>query len=152
MFWIFWPPLPLSLSQISWFCFLCLLFGDHLPQPTADVIYGSPQGPLFLRPATLYKFALLSACMNGKSAARAQPWPRLVLLYVWRSGRSAKFSSVLNSRPMLNIWWGPSTYSRDCLKRSSAAVVPRWELRSDQFYFFRSISKWIRGILGSWDG
>ena len=37
-FQIFWPPLPLSLSQISWFrSSICLLFGDP-PSPIADVI------------------------------------------------------------------------------------------------------------------
>ena len=35
------PSSPLSLSQISWFCSFCLLFGDPT-HCTVDVIHGSP--------------------------------------------------------------------------------------------------------------
>ena len=38
-FLIFEPPPPSSCTDISWFCFFCLLFGDPSPLPSVDVIY-----------------------------------------------------------------------------------------------------------------
>ena len=44
---------PLSMSQISRFFSFRLLFGDPLPPPTADVIYGSPLSALVDHPKTI---------------------------------------------------------------------------------------------------
>ena len=44
IFGFFDPLLPLSLSQISWFCSFCMFIGDPLPPPNADVINGSHSG------------------------------------------------------------------------------------------------------------
>ena len=37
------PPIPLSLSQISWLCSFRLLFGTPCPPPASDVLYESPK-------------------------------------------------------------------------------------------------------------
>ena len=60
IFRIFWPLPPLSLSQISWFCFFHLLFGAPLPTPTADVIYGSPHMQFASIECSLWEGAALS--------------------------------------------------------------------------------------------
>ena len=53
-------PLPhLPRTEISWLWYFCLLLGETLPPPSADVIYGSPLTALYNVQYTMWKWQWL---------------------------------------------------------------------------------------------